>query len=122
MEFADYKKEAIRFWELRRIIWNLLLIPPSLFGYVFAAGVAVAVDDSPQFGLPIVAVLFCFSAVGANICYSLAYVIEFWAAGRSCEEGYRVKGRRLLFGLGCFIGIGLALSGGRNIAILQYPV
>ncbi len=121
MEFADYRREAIRYWERRRIVWNLILVPPSVFAYMFAAGIAIGIGDQRQFGYPMVAALFCFAAVGANICYSLAYVIEFWVAGRDAEDAYRTTGRRLLFALGCLVGIGLALAGGRDIAILQYP-
>ena len=122
MDFANYRKVAIRYWELRRIVWNIILIPPALFGFMMAAGVAAGIGDPKQFGDPYVIGLFCFSAVGANICYSFAYVVEFWMAGRDAEDGYCSIGRHLLFALGCLIGIGLALIGGQDIALFQYPI
>jgi len=117
----NLKGEAIRYWELRRIFWNLLLVPPALLSYWFAAGIAVGIGDPPVFGWPGVAAMFCFSAAGANICYSFAYVIEFWIQGASAESGYRKGGRHALFILGCLLGVGLALGGGASIAQTQYP-
>ena len=116
------KGEAIQYWERRRIIWNLLLFPPSILSYLFASGVAVGTGDSPAFEWPVVAAMFCFAAVGANICYSFAYVIEFWIQETQVEAGYRQQGRTALFVLGCFLGVGLALSGGMSIAQAQYPL
>lgn len=122
LEFTDYRKKAIRYWERRRIIWNLILVPPSVFTYVLGAGFAVGIGDRSEFGLPTVVVLFCFAAVAANICFSFVYVIEFWVSGRDAEDVYCKIGRRLIFAIGCLIGISLALAGGKEIAILQYPV
>ena len=125
MEFADYRKEAIRYWERRRIIWTLILVPPSVVAYLFASGLALGIGSPGApgaFGYPMVAALFCLAAFGANICYSFVYAIEFWMAGRDAEDDYRANGRRILFFLGCLLGIGLAFAGGQRIAILQYPI
>lgn len=116
------KGEAIKYWEKRRIVWNLLLVPPAILSYWLASGVAAGIGDPPAFDWPIIAIMFCFAAVGANICYSFAYVIEFWIQGTRAEVGYRQNGRTALFVLGCFLGMGLALSGGASIAQAQYPV
>lgn len=122
MEAGDkVKGEAINYWEIRRTFWNLLLVPPAVLSYWFALGIAVEIGDPPAFGWPVVAAMFCFSAVAANICYSFAYVIEFWIQGASAEEGYRTIGRHVLYALGCLLGIGLALGGGASIAQTQYP-
>lgn len=116
------KGEAIRYWERRRKVWNLLLVPPAGLSYGFASGMAIGIGDPPAFGWPVVAALFCLAALGANICYSFAYVIEFWIQGARAEAGYRKQGRTLLFAKGCFLGMGFALSGGASIAQMQYSV
>ena len=118
----NFKGEAIRYWEIRRIFWNLLLVPPALLSYFLAAGIVIGIGDEAAFGWPIVATSFCFSVVGANICYSFAYVIEFWIQGSLAGEGYRRSGRNTLFILGCLLGVGLALTGGASIAQAQYPL
>ena len=66
MEFTEYRREAIRYWERRRIIWNILLVPPSVFAYMFASGFAIGIGDESEFGYAMVVALFCFAAVAAN--------------------------------------------------------
>ena len=122
MTFTENKRETIKYWEKKRVTWNLLLVPPAIFSYWLASGFAVGIGDLPTFGWPMVAVMFCCSAAGANICYSFAYVVEFWIQGEQVETSYRERGRKILFVLGCFLGIGLALCGGTSIAQMQYPV
>jgi len=114
------KAEAIEYWEKKRILWNLLLVIPSVFSYWLASGVAVGIGDPASFGWIEVGVMFCSAAVAANICYSFAYVIEFWMQGLQSETAYREHGRSLLFGFGCLLGIGLAFVGGATIAYMQY--
>jgi hypothetical protein len=121
MEFEVFKRDAIQYWEKRRVIWNLLLVLPAYFSYSIGAGLAAGIGDTAAFGLPMVLAMFCFAAVGANICYCFAYVAEFWLAGTGAEKTYRENGRLLLFILGCLIGLGLAFSGGSAIALAQYP-
>ena len=118
----ESKGEAIRYWEKRRIVWNVLLVPPALLGYVLPAGIAAGIGDRAMLGWPEVLAMFCFAAVGANICYSFAYVVEFWIQGSGVEKEYRKYGRTLLFVLGSLLGIGLALMGGASIAQMRYPM
>jgi hypothetical protein len=123
MEIGSTRKsDAIRYWEVRRIVWNLLLVPPALLSYLFDIEFAVGVDDHPAFGWPIVLAHFCFAALGANVCYSFAYVIEFWIQGSDRESGYHEHGRPLLFALGYLVEMGLSLLGGTAIAQLQFPI
>ncbi|MGJ8657922.1 MAG: hypothetical protein ACSHX6_15850 [Akkermansiaceae bacterium] len=122
LDFTDYRKEAIRYWERKRIIWNLILVLPALFGYLAASEIAVGIGDPSEFGFLYVMACFFFAAMGANICYTFAYVAEFWIVGRDYEFEYRSNGRLKLFVLGCCLGIGLAFLGGRSIALIQYPV
>jgi hypothetical protein len=119
VEEPDPKNEAIHYWEIRRLLWNLLLVPPAFFAFSFVIRTAMHEHQSlPVFGGFEVAVAFCFAAVGANLCYSFAYVVEFWIQGAVAEDGYHRYGRPMLFYLGCVLGVGLALWGGVSIAHL----
>jgi hypothetical protein len=75
-DFSLFRKTTIRYWERRRIIYNLLLLPPAVLSYAF-------VDNLNYVGEPhktyyhYILPLFMLSAVGANICYCLAYALEF---------------------------------------------
>lgn len=121
-QFSDYRKEAIRYWEKRRIIYNLLLIPPSLFSYFMGSSFAAGIGDPPLFGIAGVIILFVGSAISANICYSLVYVIEFLLADSNKESGWTQYGRPFVFICGCILGGFLALLGGKSIALSQYPI
>ena len=117
----EKKRKVILYWERRRILWNLILIPPSLTAYWFAEELTVGVDPALVHGLgfPLVAAAFCFAAIGANLCYCFAYAVEFWVAGSSAETPFNEIGRTVLFLLGCLLGVGLALIGGQAIALSQ---
>ena len=118
-QFRDYRREAIRYWERRRIVWNVLLVPPSLLTY-WCAFQFPDPDAHPEvFGFGTVAVLFFMAAAGANLCYCAAYIVEFFLADPDPECGWLLVGRPALFVIGCVIGIGLALLGGMQIADMQ---
>jgi hypothetical protein len=119
-DFHAYRKSAIRFWERRRILFNALLIPPALFTYYFGRDISMGVGDAPAFGLDVVAILFFISAGGANACYSIVYMLEFWMADSNLESGWQNGGRTGIYVIGVVIAIGLALMGGREICLLQY--
>lgn len=76
-DFATYRKSAIRYWERKRIAYNLALVLPAFLGYGLAAGVSAGVGDQPHHGWGAVLFLFVLSAIGANACFSLGYALEF---------------------------------------------
>jgi len=114
----ENKKTAVRYWERRRIIYNLLLIPPAIFGWGIAGAVSASGDEKGMGTLGVL-LLFFSSAIGANICYSLAYVFEFLFAG-SGRSFWPKPGRTIVFICGCAFAVFLAMLGGRNIALIQY--
>jgi hypothetical protein len=70
------KRSAVSYWERRRIIYNAALVLPALLGY----GVTDTlnwVGDPHETHYSYIVTLFLVSAVGANICYSFVYVLEF---------------------------------------------
>ncbi len=122
MDYQSYRNTAFKYWETRRIIWNVILCVVSIPSYLFCAGLAVGIGDRPEFDLTWVIIHFMAAAVGANVCYTLAYAVEFYFAFGKHHEDYLERGRSFVFFLGCVAGIFLAIAGGREIALLQYPV
>ena len=121
-DFNTFRRSAIRYWERRRIVYNLALLFPALVGYALPAGVAAGVGDERRLGFGMVAVLFILSALGANICFSLGYALEF-LFGRDVPESRWLRfWRPLLVVLGTLFAMFLSLFGGRNIAFLEYSV
>jgi hypothetical protein len=119
---SAFRKAAIRYWERRRIIYNLALIPPAFFGWIVCAGVSAAVGDRQSLGSGSVLNLFVISAIGANICYSFAYALEFLIGHNGSKTWWLRWGRTVALLLGILLGMFLALLGGRNIANLEYHV
>jgi hypothetical protein len=117
-DFHAFRKTAIRYWERRRIVYNITLIPPAVLAYLLQAGVAHGGDD---YGLhPYYAVfLFAASALAANICYSFAYALEFLCGSDDPSSHWLRSGRTATFVAGLLVSILLALIGGRNIALME---
>jgi hypothetical protein len=60
------------------------------------------------------------SALGANICYSFAYVLEFFLGSDEPTSRWLRFGRITVFVAGVLFAMLLALVGGWNIAQLDY--
>jgi hypothetical protein len=116
----DSKKSAIRYWERRRIIYNLALVLPAFLGYGLVGGVSAGVGDRSHFGFGFVLFLFVLSAIGANICFSFGYALEFFFGTDAPDSRWLRFWRPLLMVLGTLFAMLLALLGGRNIAMLEY--
>lgn len=119
-DFDAFQSSAIRYWELRRIIYNVALTPPALVGYVLSAGLSAGVGDEAQFGLGGILLLFFLSAVGANICFSFVYALEFLFGIDAPESRWSLFWRPLLMVLGTLLAMLLSFFGGANIAIMEY--
>jgi hypothetical protein len=119
-DYVSIRKTAIRYWERRRIFYNLALILPALFGYFLFAGVSAGVGDRRHLGTGAVLALFIVSAVGANACYSLGYALEFLFGSDAPDSRWLRLWRPLLIVLGTLFSMLLALVGGRNIAVMEY--
>ena len=118
--FREYRRQAVRFWELRRLIYNFLLLPPTVLIYGFAHAEMAAADHAPVFGLSVVGILMFLGALAANACYSLVYLLEFWLADSHIESGWQSGGRTAIFVCGVLISIGLAMLGAYEIAHVQH--
>jgi len=117
---AVQKNEAFRYWERRRIVYNLLLVPPALAGWFFRSVIPAGVGDEQKIGLSGVALLFVAYAAAANLCFTYAYVLEFWFLTDDPKQYWKHSGRSLIFAAGCVLSIVLAFWSGVQIATLEY--
>ncbi|MFT5468630.1 MAG: hypothetical protein ACI8UO_003741 [Verrucomicrobiales bacterium] len=109
---AQYRREAPSYWEKRRVIFNLLLIPAGWLGYSISASFTYNIDDrepasfsDPQFLIAVI-----MMGVMANVCYSMVYMIEFIFMSEKKGSFWPSPGRTLLLIAGCLIGMFFALS------------
>lgn len=118
-EFNSFKRSAISYWERRRIIYNAALVLPAFFGYMVTAGLAYVGDPHPTL-YRFVLVWLALSALGANICYSFAYALEFLFGSDDPASCWLRFGRTTFFVGGVLFAMLLALIGGRNIAMMEF--
>jgi hypothetical protein len=121
-DFPTFRTATIRYWEKRRIIYNLALVLPAHFGYFTATMLPGAVGDTSHIGPVGLAIMFGVGAVGANICYSFCYALEFLLGSDDLGAAWSRYGRRCILIAGVIFGIALAFLGGRNIGHLEYQV
>jgi len=121
-DFRGYQRSAIRYWERRRIVFNLALIPPAALSYIFTAGIEAGLGGVPVLTDLQVLISFIGAAIGANVCYSFAYVLEFWFGSDSPESGWLRWGRTAVLVAGVLFSIVLATFGGAGIACRQNGV
>jgi hypothetical protein len=118
-DFPTYKRTAVRYWERRRVIYNLALVPPAFFGYMLTAALAYVGDPHPTL-YRLLLFWFFLSAVGANVCYSFAYGLEFLFGSEDPASRWLRFGRTTAFVGGVLFAMSLALVGGRNIAMMEF--
>ena len=75
-DYIAYRHTAIRYWEMRRIIYNLALGLPAYFSYGLMDTLNW-VGDPHETHYSYILPLFMGSAVAANFCYSFCYALEF---------------------------------------------
>lgn len=118
-DYHAFRKTAIRYWERRRIIYNLALVPPAFVGYAIADTFNYVGDPhATHYGF--VVFWLAMSAFGANVCYSLAYALEFLFGSDKPTSRWLRFGRASAFVGGVLLAMLLALIGGRNIAGMEY--
>lgn len=118
-DYPAYKKSAIRYWERRRILYNLLLVPPTLVGYMVTSSVIYVGDPHVTLhGLVFSMLALC--VVGANICYTFAYALEFLLGSEDPTSYWLRSGRRGALIAGVLFAMLLAAIGGRNIAMTEH--
>lgn len=118
-DYSTFRQTAIRYWERRRIFYNVVLIFPSALVYMLVAGASRA-GDGHKWHPYLVLLLFLASALGANICYTFAYALEFLFGSDDSASRWLRSGRSTAFASGLAFAILLAALGGRNIALVEF--
>jgi hypothetical protein len=118
-DFKTHKTLALSYWEKRRIVYNLCLIPAALGGF-FGYRYLVRGPLEPQMSLPVVAEYFLFCAIGANICYSFAYAVEFLLGADRPDSAWMTGGRTACFVAGLLLSVALAFVAAGSIATMVY--
>jgi hypothetical protein len=118
-DYHTFRHTAIRYWERRRIIYNLALLLPAWFGYGFTDNLNW-VGDTHETHYSYILPWFALCAVGANVCYSFAYALEFLFGNDDPTSRWMRYGRTTAFVGGVLFAMLLALIGGWNIAIMAW--
>ena len=119
-DYHAFRASAIRYWERRRIIYNLALVPPAFFAFMLGTAISYAGDNPYNLHPYYRFTLFGLCAFGANICYSFAYALEFLFGSDHPNSRWLRFGRRNCFAGGVLIGMVLAFAGGAQIAIMEF--
>jgi hypothetical protein len=101
MEMATIREsitDSIRYWEPRRIVYNLLLAVTVAIYYVHGLPFSKSVLT-----LDFVLILFVLAVV-ANVLYCAAYLVDVFAQGSGFRETWRSK-RWILFSVGMLLAI-----------------
>ena len=118
-DFQVFKRTAVRYWERRRILYNLALLLPAFFGYGFSDMFNWVGDAHPTHYAYILP-WFALSAVGANVCYSFSYALEFLFGSDDPKSRWLQSGSTTVFVGGVLFAMLLALIGGHNIAMMAW--
>src|SRR5947207_7512246 len=119
LDYHAFRHTAIGYWERRRVIYNLALLLPAWFGYGFTDTLNW-VGDPHETHYSYILPWFALSAIGANICYSFAYALEFIVGSDDPGSQWIRYGRKAAFVGGVVFAMVLALIGGRNIALMEW--
>jgi len=119
-DFATFKRTAIRYWERRRLYYNLALVLPMLFGFSMGATAAARHGLVRESGTAVVVLLFALWAVPANMCYTSAYSLEFLFGSDIPESRWTRFGRTLSFIAGTIFAMILASFGGADVAWMVF--
>ena len=107
-EIKDITTDAIKYWEKYRILYNLILLFPTYLGYQIA-GNFPAPDPVQTSGNPNLFIDLVILCIGANFCYTFAYIPDFFIQLSDFKESWRKK-RIYLFAFGTAFASYLALS------------
>ena len=112
MLIQKIRRDAFAYWEKRRVIYNVLLVPPSLLAWQMSSELTYHIDDQTPARLTDLPVLLALVGlwIGANLCYSFVYALEFLFLAESPSKFWPKPGRTIFLFLGCLLGMWLASS------------
>jgi hypothetical protein len=101
----EHQKLAVRYWEKRRLILNLLLLTQSWVGWSISNAFNAGIDDIPGARITDPGVLWQFVKIftGLNIVFSMGYVAEFFSQSSSPRKYWPDPFRMLLMVSLCLV-------------------
>jgi len=107
---VELRREALAYWEKRRIIYNLLLVPPAWYSWGISQSFTYSIDDREPASLtdPIVILTLVILFIAANLCYSAVYVLEFCFMSEKRGKFWPFPGRIIFLIVGCLLGMALS--------------
>jgi hypothetical protein len=114
----DFRRKTLIYWEKRRVIYNLLLVPPAWLGWQVSREFTYHIDDRlpASFSEPYVIETVIYLLFMANVCFSMVYFIEILLASEREKRFWPKPGRAVLFVVGCILAMALAT---KNMSHLQ---
>lgn len=101
-----YRRQAVRFWERARVLYLALLTAVTCITFLLSANAGPISTRGFFHDLDAIFVwTFCF--IGANVCYSVVYMLEFLFMGTFLQPFYRSI-RWVLFAVGSLFAMALA--------------
>ncbi len=113
---TEKRASAVRYWESRRLGFNLMLVPPGVSGWL---GYVSTDLGSPTLASlePMTLILPLILALAAiNLLYSVVYCLEFLLMCEGESGTWLARGRDMTFAAGSVAVIGMAFLGGAGIA------
>lgn len=118
VDYPNFRRSAIHYWELRRVVYNLALVLPALFGYRSAHVIGVGAGHETT-NYSYVLALFALSALGANICYCFSYALEFIFGTDEPTSRWLRYERTVAYVAGVLFAMLLSIIGGWNVAVME---
>jgi hypothetical protein len=111
------RQAARRFWERGRVVYNVAILAVAWLEYSARTGPSAGAAGTPAITRAQVLGMFFTFAVGANLCYTLAYLTEKARATTSSAP----RGRLAIFLVVTLVAVAAAYAAGQAVAGLQYP-
>lgn len=118
-DFDAFRKSAVSYWERRRIIYNIAISLPAIVAYKMES-TENWVCDEHRTNYSYIIPVFVASAIGANICYSFCYALEFILGRAEPTSSWLRSGRTTSFVCGVLFAMFLAMIYGGRIADLEW--
>jgi len=113
---TEQRASAVRYWESRRLGFNLMLVPPGVCGWLGYLSTAVGLSDLATLEPMALILPLLLAIAAANVLYSAVYGIEYLLLGDGQRGFSLARGRDTTFAAGCVAVFGLAFLGGAGFA------
>ena len=112
------QREAVHYWEVRRLILNALMVGSANLGWGFANSFNVGIDELPgaRFSDPGMVSSFCWVFVLLNLAFSVGYAGEYFFQTEPKKKFWPRPARTILLCVISLLLLGLASKAGTRLA------